>query len=749
MRALSMGRVAAMVLACAAIGPAWAQATPWRATPDQVAADPAAVWAKVLATGELEAMYKQYDALDLVSYSRDGVEPEQCREHLAALREATALAPVSIALRRASMLCAEAVGDGAAADREMAALGALVRHVMKDAGEGMWAKPIRSLGLVDVYGLMAVLGYDFRYEYYAQLEPDGTMPMWVAAWDPEGKVERHLSFDLVEALASITGEARFRQWPALRHEVADLVIEGQAEREEIVGTDLLAAREARFYDSTADRVSELRDAASHGGVRSQVTWLQHCLRTRERGCGEGFADAVLPGAEEKHAVPLVLLAIAYEEGIGVAKDPKAAASLLAAADARWHRRGATVFHARLLAEVRDTPLPERVRARLRDAAKAGSDDARLLLLEQAVGDTSVATLSTDDIAFLSRPVANGRGEGLMTVARFNDARDRGAVSALYVDRAANAGNPAALWIRAQRLRDAGLREREWLPKLERAALLGDDEAAMELAERALWRDDNDAAQGWVEGARREAYYRALYVIGALDQRTGDAERTAQAIELYEALASDGADGAEARRRLAWHHATRTPADRAKAIALVQADADAGDQRSRAMLGLVLMRSEGAKDEVDRGLAMVRAAALRGDDLARTELGTAFVRDPNNASQRAQGLRYLRAVDAEGEHGRRARNNLAWELCASPHADVYKPAAGLELMRAEEARFPLSPYYRDTLAACLAATGDFAGAVREQEAALKAAVEAKEADPTVYAKRLVLYRARKAWRDPVN
>jgi hypothetical protein len=92
MRAIPTGRIAAMVLACAAIAPAFGQATPWRATPEQVAADAGAVWTKVLATGELEVLYKQYDALDLVSYSRDGVEPEQCREHLAALREATALA---------------------------------------------------------------------------------------------------------------------------------------------------------------------------------------------------------------------------------------------------------------------------------------------------------------------------------------------------------------------------------------------------------------------------------------------------------------------------------------------------------------------------------------------------------------------------------------------------------------------------------------------------------------------------------
>jgi TPR repeat protein len=748
MRASTLGRMAAIVLACAACGPAFAQAHPWRATPEQVAADPGAVWNKVIATGELDVLYAQYDALDLVGYTRDGIEPDKCREHLAALREATALAPVSIALRRASMLCTEAVGDEAAADREMAALGALMRHVMKDAGEGIWAKPVRSLGLVDVYGVLAVLGYDFRYEYYERLEPAGTMPMRVAAWDPEAKVERHLAFDIVEALAAVTGERRFRQWPSLRHEVTDLVVEGQAERDEIVGTDLSATREARFYSDTADRVDELRDAASHGGVRAQVTWLQHCLRTREPRCGDGFAEAVLPGAEEKHAVPLVLLAIAYEEGLGVAKDPKAAAKLLDAADARWHQRGATVFHARVLAEVRDGRLPERVLARLRDAAKAGSDDARLLLLEEAIEDKRIESLSQDDIAFLSRPVANGRGEGLLTIAWFNDARNRNAVASLYVDRAGEAGSGEALWIRAIRLREAGLRERDWLPKLERAALLGDAEAAMDLAERALWRDDDDAAWGWVEGARREGYYRALYVVGALDEQSLDPERRALARELYESLASEGEDGAEARRRLARLDVRADPAARSRAIARLQPDADAGDVRSKATLGLVLMGKGATAEEFTRGQALVSVAAVRGDDLARVEWGTALAHDTASATQRKLGLRHLRAVDPEGEFGRMARNNLAWALCVSPHQDVYKPAEGLALIREENARFPLKPGYRDTLAACLAATGDFAAAAREQQAAVDAVAKAG-GDTTAYAKRLALYRARKAWREPAN
>ena len=71
------------------------------------------------------------------------------------------------------------------------------------------------------------------------------------------------------------------------------------------------------------------------------------------------------------------------------------------------------------------------------------------------------------------------------------------------------------------------------------------------------------------------------------------------------------------------------------------------------------------------------------------------------------------------------------------------------MRAEDARFRLGFGYRDTLAACLAATGDFAAAVREQQAVLDEARAQDAPSIATFERRLAQYRARKAWRDTVD
>jgi hypothetical protein len=86
-------------------------------TPEQVAADPAQAWTRFLAHADLGDAYDRHDALDAVGYTLASVDADACHAHGDALREAVRRVPVSIALHQAALLCAEAVGDEALADR--------------------------------------------------------------------------------------------------------------------------------------------------------------------------------------------------------------------------------------------------------------------------------------------------------------------------------------------------------------------------------------------------------------------------------------------------------------------------------------------------------------------------------------------------------------------------------------------------------------------------------------------------------
>ena len=167
-------------------------------------------------------MWPAYEVLDTVGYDNASVEAEGCRTNADALRDAVAQAPVSIALRRAAMLCAEAHGDDAAAERAMAPLAALSKLALSGVTDNPQGAVIRVLNHSDVYALVRTMGLEWRYEYYESHHMARTFPFVVAAWDPQKKVERHLRFDWIDAdvrMLPNTPEARF---PAFRSDGVNL-----------------------------------------------------------------------------------------------------------------------------------------------------------------------------------------------------------------------------------------------------------------------------------------------------------------------------------------------------------------------------------------------------------------------------------------------------------------------------------------------------------------------------------------------
>ncbi len=715
--------IAALSLAMLLAQPAAAQEAP--ATSQQAAAhafDAAAAWREFLARKDAIRAFDGYDVLDKVGYDLHAVDADACREQRNALDEAVRLAGISIALRHASMLCAEATGDAAVAAREGDAFDALSRLALSQASDIGNAPPIRVLGAQDAYALVAAAGLENLYDYYANLLPARYMPFVIAAWDEEAGSERHLVFDIIDAMNAVVRDDPYSGYPIQRTQLALAVIEEQNRSGALMGRDMAAVRASLEAETPQDKVARLRDAATAGGIQAAATWMTVCETTPFPGCADGLVDALLPAAEQRHALPTALLAYAYAQGLGIERDEAAAAALLDAADRRWARGAASTYFASYWLARHQQPIPALVQARIDAARRAGNpniDDA-LLSRSIAAGEAKVDAAA---IARLSRPEINRRGAGYaLLAAHYLRAGDKAAADG-WLQRAAEAGDADANATLAARLLDGEGGARD--PQATRAMLVeaahgGSAIAGRMLAYQAGQQGDWQQAMAWLLAPMMAGDIGAILDAGQMYEleRPGFTGQEAKAVELYTML-NDTGGGAEARRRLAMMaiEGRGMPKSPARAREWLQQDADQGDAQSQALLGLGYLRGEFGQVDEALGRQWVDKAMQAGAADAFSSYGMWLLNTKDTPESRREGLAVLqRGVDrgaAEADGNDVALNNLAWALCTSRRDDVLDPPRGLEVGRRMGAPAELNPGYRDTVAACLAATGDYAEAVRLQ------------------------------------
>lgn len=730
------------------------------ATAEQVAADPAGVWTRFRAGAEFAATFQAFDVIETVGYDYASVDAAKCREHATALREAVEAVPVSIALHRVALMCAEAVGDAATAERETLALAALSKLAIADSGDSPWRRPILVLSPRDIYALLALLGYEFRYEYFRELHPKRYFPLVVAAWDPEAKIERHLAFDYIDAITAIERDARYPGTATQRNVLAHGIIESQGKSQEASALDLLALRDAMEMQDPKAHLARLREGAAHGGWMSIARWIRVCAERSVPDCEDGLVDTLLPLAERQHALPLALMSVLYARGIGVPRDAAKSTALLDAADARWSGAGGSMYFAAMELVI-DDQVSEGTLQRLRKLSRErpGAIDVMAVLGEFTRDQKHV--LSARDIEVLSRPASNGTGIGLATLAEYHAARGDTAKSLEAVRLAAEHGNAASQRQVALRLLDEdGEADRSrWLPVLEAAAQGGDASAMRVLAAGARQEGKAQEAAGWLIagvqlgdiGALLD--YSQLLASGA-EGLPGTAE---DGVANLEAIVADGGQHApEARQTLAGlalagRGMKRNP-KRAREWLLV--DAERGDLTSQ--MGLFFLHRDvdgGLHDEAeairwaDRAMRDDRADQADQAVAAKSAYGTWLV-GHKDAARRMRGVALLRDSlrIAKGNQVTLAGNNLAWALCVSPFDDVRDPVEGLAVaLRMDQAT--LSPGELDTVAACHAANGDFPAAVRVQQRAVDGLPRDAAGKPTGgdgIVSRLALYKDGKAY-----
>lgn len=412
--------------------------------PHEVAADPRGAWDRFLTDPAYANPYDAYDALAEVGYNLLDVDAKACVRGRAALDDALLRAPVSVALHRARMLCAEATGDDALAEASMEAVVALSTRAIAGRREGMWPEPARVMAPADVYAVLASTGLEYRYEYFMLAEPRRHFPLVVAAWDSEAQVERHLWFDYVDSANSLVRGDPYSGFPIQRSQVAQSFLEVLAEGGDIAARDMQAVRAFGRAGAKPEAVDLLRPGAEVGGVQSAGAWLVTCALHQVPGCADGLVDALLPHAESDHAVHMALLAVAYATGTGVDQDDGAAGALLDAADRRWRGDGATAVLAGLWAQLApQAPLPGFLEQRVQAAMARGNPvlpaqvGARKLLADEKV------TLEPAELKALADPLNNGTGKGYALLSRYYQARGEAIAANGWLKHASDAGDADA------------------------------------------------------------------------------------------------------------------------------------------------------------------------------------------------------------------------------------------------------------------------------------------------------------------
>lgn len=735
-----------------------------QADPDpRRAADAAVLWQDFRARAEGARAFEGFAVLDQVGYDMHEVDAAKCRERRAALADAVAHSPVSIAIRHASVLCARATGDAALAAREGEVLESLSRLALSQASDRADAPPITVLSPQDAFSLIASIGLEPAYQYYVLGTPRRYMPFVVVAWDEEAGEERHLSFDNVDAMNAVIRTDPYSDYPIQRNQLAREIVEQEAKGGMLMATDLLALREASTLGTVDAKVSRLREAAESGGVHSGLAWLALCeQQPASSRCADGLVDALLPGAEDHRAASMVLLAMAYANGTGIARDEAAASELLDAADRRWPKAGASAYFAAAWLSTHPGEVPAFVQRRVDLARRAGNPNIQNLLYLRSIGG-SAPQLEATDIAYLADPADNAHGTGYGLLAAYYRGKGDESEALAWEQRAASAGEVDAMANQGRRKvfgQGVDKDEAGGRAMLADAAHGGSATAGRILAYLAMDDGHWQEAMSWLMAPMDAGDMQALLEGARIYEmeRPGFTGDVARAVKIYTLLA-DQYDVADARRRLALMALEGRGMEKApsRAEAWLRKDADRGDADSQALLGLSYLQGRfGASDEA-RGREWMEKAVQSGDSEAMSSYGLWLLGRHDRPEAMREGLSLLRrAVDREGGAGI-AANNLAWALCTAPVDAIRDPERGLAVAKAMGKPEDLDVGLRDTVAACHAAVSDFDEAVRLQRSALEefrrhadtgGDTARKELAETLEraGARLALYQARKSYRE---
>jgi TPR repeat protein len=717
---------------------------------DSVAKDPAKAWLDFTASADFETAYSAYEVLDKVGYTAEGVDAEACRMHTAEVDEAVANAPVSIAVMRTALLCAEATGQADKATKLEAGLVALSREALKDGRQLPWPKPIRVLGPNDVYVLMQAAGLEVHYEYFALTQPARYFPLVVAAWDAEAGKEITYAFDYVDATSRIRGTNEYQGYPFYKNLLVDFFEGAQAKGNQLAAMDLQALRMAMQAEDAAAKVKALRVSAGYGGIQSLRVWIALCARRPFKGCGDGLEDILLGFAEEKRVVPMVMLAFLHAEGIVAKRNDEVADGLLAAA-IRLSGEEDVAIEYLTLSSVVDRPKAME-RKSLATALERPAMRAALAVdkLERK------ALLQERDLQALDAPSSNAVGVGHAWLSKYWLQQEKEDLRLQSLRQGADEGDPDAQQALAFYLmtKSPETSTAQALALMQAAALGGEASAMKYLSARAVILRQWKSAERWLMGAIRANDNEAMLSLANLyEEDHGEVGQTAkQAFDWYSEMSRDP-PMADARR-----HAARmamkgkgTAKDPAQAEKWLLQDAEAGDGTSQLLLAIGYLEGDLGAGAAGKAQAWIAKMLASNDRSAKVGYADWLYGNRTDADDRALARRLW--TDSQHDEASWALNNMAWAYCTSVDPTARDAVAGMTYSQQMLKDPDLSWGKLDTIAACQAATGDYAKAVQSQQEVISKFVRywnldvlTEDQDESGFLNRLKLYQQKKPYLD---
>ncbi|HMB56171.1 MAG TPA: tetratricopeptide repeat protein [Arenimonas sp.] len=712
-------------------------------------ATPAALWRDYLATADSAAVVKAYEVVFAVQ-GKGGVDVEKCRTHHQEFEDGLKVVPVGAGLWYNAYLCAKAEGDEARSDRYFKHFSALAAYAFAQASDDPQAPPIRVTHMVDVESLVAASGMNQLYSWYGTDDRGPYLPITVALWDAEAKTERHFRFDMLDTFIKIGRKIPHRELPSARYYLMKSYLDQQAADKAIIGVDMIAMRAAAAEESPQKQIEILRAAAKQGGINSLHLWLQVCVLSPFPECGDGLIDNLLPMAEARDALPMVYLAFAYSEGVGVKRDMDAAMALLDGADKQWSKGQATAEFARTYLQYHELPFPASLQERLLRAKAAGNPVPDRLWLGAKIHAKDYPALTADELKTLQDQAARGAVSAMAMLADYYQFQDNDKPAILlWTKKAADAGSPVAEQDYGLMLidgdvvaKDAVLGE-QWLQRAGNGGLRYSMRYVAFLRERA---NDWPGAEQWLlSGALYEDEDSLLELATLyLSKHPGISSGPERGVEIYRDMAKYGSHKARRGLALLLVAGEHVDKDGAQAKSLLLKDAEAGDDDSQLQLGRGYLNGDfGAVDEGE-GLRWLNKAIAAGNQNAADSLAFWHYYKDTKPDAHAQAAALWRGAVAKKNQN--AYNNFAWVSCTSPDPAVFDAKEGLRIVELLGDVDKLVPGAADTVASCYAAAGQFERAAKLQQQIIDRAAKADAKDSSLpgFRERLALYAAGKRY-----
>lgn len=715
-------------------------------------------WQGFVDYARFEAVTASYDVLAAFDQAPGSLE-ERCAAVAIELGNARRTHPFSPLLARMDERCA---ADAPAREQAAAESIALRDFLLADGAGASARKPVLVMTEADALALVEQLGGEALYGRYEVMRPGGSV-QFVATWlDPAGQRERKLHFDILQLWHLLKTAPDEERYPAFEQGLTQRFLQesmsaGNAAAELAAITTALARGEL----APAEAAGRIEGLALSGLTAAALELLPLCLAFDDGGrCAANALDLVRPLAERGLGDAMLVMALAASRGVEGAGGQRAAGRWLKRAAQRLGRVEADVAYAGLWLGVGDRAKIDRdLASRIRGAARAGSVQA-MLLLADLLRQQRLAPLRRETATtWLQRAAEQGspaarRRLGVAALKQGDVARGWPLIEA-----AATEDDRAALSLLATALEQGQVGLAADPPRalalFRRAAELGNTTAMRRLAR--AWREPSLGLEA--NAGRSEAWY-----LSAVMQ--GDRSAAAELAELYlsatpgfegtpkegyallRELVADGVAGARVRQATALLLGQGVDADPAQALALLRGMEAEGNSAAGFRLGQVLEFGQGdVKVDLAQARAHYRRSAKAGHLDAMDFYARLLYAGRGGERDRAAAVAWWER--AAGQRHAPSIANLAWTRCSSSDQALRDPVAGTRLVT-DALQRGRSANLTDTLAACLAAAGQFEQAAATQREALALAAGEPKLGPQVrkaFADRLAQYQRGEAWRDP--